>query len=184
MPEAQMNWGQINPYLNDYHSDHMEISSTFWILDSTDWWYQYEETHLKYADLSNVAHNISTIIPCGVRVEASFSLGQGVIRWRQSTSTGGTLCEKVILRQFSWVNNGILEGDDPAFDTTNTENNSEIKKEAEKRKLHRMANVHDFLEIWKGSWNLHAIQKELCPQNKQMIAVEYILDTEEIVKAS
>jgi len=33
--EAPKNWGQINPNLNDYHSDPMEISSTFWILDIT-----------------------------------------------------------------------------------------------------------------------------------------------------
>jgi len=37
-PEAPKNWGQINPNLNDYHSDQMEISSTFWIPDITDWW--------------------------------------------------------------------------------------------------------------------------------------------------
>jgi len=44
-PEAPKNWGQINPNLNDYHSDPMEISSTFWIPDTTDWWGQQEETH-------------------------------------------------------------------------------------------------------------------------------------------
>jgi hypothetical protein len=37
-PEAPKNWGHINPNLNDYHSDPMEISSTFWIPDITDWW--------------------------------------------------------------------------------------------------------------------------------------------------
>jgi len=36
-PEARKNWGQINPNLNNYHSDPMEISSTFWIQDITDW---------------------------------------------------------------------------------------------------------------------------------------------------
>jgi hypothetical protein len=44
-PEAPKNWGQSNPNLNDYHSDPMEISSTFWIPDITDWWRQQEETH-------------------------------------------------------------------------------------------------------------------------------------------
>jgi len=44
-PEAPKNRGQINPNLNDYHSDPMEISSTFWIPDITDWWRQQEETH-------------------------------------------------------------------------------------------------------------------------------------------
>jgi len=34
-PEAPKNWGQINPNLNDYHSDPVEISSTFWIPDIT-----------------------------------------------------------------------------------------------------------------------------------------------------
>jgi hypothetical protein len=29
----------------------------------------------------------------------------------------------------------------------NTENDSEMKNEAEERKLHRMAKVHDFLEM-------------------------------------
>jgi len=78
-PEAAKNWGQINPNLNDYHSDPMEISSTFWILGITDWWRQQEETNSKYTDLSNVARNIFSIIPHGVGVEASFSLGPDVI---------------------------------------------------------------------------------------------------------
>jgi len=74
-PEAPRNWGQIYTNLNDYHSDPMEISSTFWIPDMTDWWHRKEETHAKYADLSNVVHDILSIILHGVGVEASFSLG-------------------------------------------------------------------------------------------------------------
>jgi hypothetical protein len=183
-PEAPKNWGQINPNLNDYHSDPMEISSTFWIPDITDWWRQQEETHSKYADLSNVARDIFSIIPHGVGVEASFSLGRDVIGWRQSKTTGETLREKVVVRQFARANNGILAGTDPALDTMNTENDLEMKKEAEERKLHRMAKVHDFLEMWQGSQNLRATQKESRAQNKQMTAVGYISDTEEIVKSS
>jgi len=83
-PEAPENCGQINPNLNDYHSDPMEISSTFWIPDITDWWRHQDETHSKYAHLSDVARDIFSIIPNGVGVEASFSLGQDVIGWRQS----------------------------------------------------------------------------------------------------
>jgi len=97
-PEAPKNWGQINPNLNDYHSDRMEISSTFWIPDTTDWWRQQEETHSKYADLSNVARNIFSIIPRGVGVEASWSLGRNVIGCRQSKTTGETIREKVVVR--------------------------------------------------------------------------------------
>jgi len=65
-----------------------------------------------------------------------------------------------------------------------TENHLEMKREAEDRELHRMAKVHDFLEIWQGSQNLHATQNESHAQNKQMTAVGYDSDTEEIVKES
>jgi len=77
-----------------------------------------------------------------------------------------------------------LAGTDPELDTTNTKNNLEMKKEAEETTSHRMAMVHDFLEMWQGSHNLCATQKESRTQNKQMTAVGYISDTEEIVKAS
>jgi len=182
--EAPKKWGQINPNLNDYHSDPMDISSKFWIPDITDWWRQQEEMRSKYLDLPNVARDIFAIIPHGVGVKASFSLGRDVIGWRQSKTTGETLHDKVIVRQFAWANNGILAGNNPGSNTMITENASEMKKEAEERILHRMAKVHDFLEMWQGSQNLRATQKEACAQNKQMTAVGYILDTEEIVKAS
>jgi len=39
-PEALIIWGQINPNFNDYHSNPMEISSTFWLPEITDWWSQ------------------------------------------------------------------------------------------------------------------------------------------------
>jgi len=60
----------------------------------------------------------------------------------------------------------------------------EMKREAEENKLHSMAKVHDFLEMWQCSHTLRATQKEYPTQNKQMTAVGYISDTEEIVKAS
>jgi len=165
-------------------TDPMEISSTFWIPDITDWWRQQEETHSKYADLSNVARDIFPIIPHGVGVEASFSLGQDVIGWRQSKTTGETLREQVVVTQFARANNGILAGTDWELDTPQTENHSEMKKEAEERKLHRMAKVHDFLEMWQGSQNLCATQKESRTPNRQMTAVGYIADTEESIKSS
>jgi hypothetical protein len=66
----------------------------------------------------------------------------------------------------------------------NTENNSEMKKEAEERKFHRLAKVHDFLEMTQGSQNLRATQKEFHARINHLTAVGYISDTEEIVKAS
>jgi hypothetical protein len=71
-----------------------------------------------------------------------------------------------------------LAGTDPELDTTNTEIDSEMKKEVEEKKLHRIAKVHDFLEMWQGSQNLRATQKESRAQNKQITAVGYISDME------
>jgi len=102
----------------------------------------------------------------------------------QSTTTGKTICQQVIVRQFAWSNNGILASDDRALDMTNTENNSEMKQVEDERKLHRMAKVHDILEMWQGSQNLCATQRESRARQKQMAAVGYISDTEVIIKVS
>jgi len=64
------------------------------------------------------------------------------------------------------ANNGILVGNDLPWDMMKTENKVEMKREAEKRKLHRMVKVHDFLEMGQGSQNLRATQKESCAQNR------------------
>ena len=183
-PELPKKWGQVNRNLNDYHSDPMEISSTFSLPDITDWWHQQEEMHSKYTDLSNVAHNIFCIIPHGVGLEASFSLGRDVIGCRQSKTTGITFREKVVVKQFPRANNGILAGDFAALVTAETENDLELKKEVEERKLHILANVHDFLEMWQGRQNQHDTQKESRTRNKPMTALGYISDTEEMIKAS
>jgi len=183
-PELPQNWGQINPNLIDYHTDRMEISSIFWLPDITDWWRHQEETYSKYPDLSNVARDLFSIIPHGVGVEASFSLGGDVMGWRQLKTTGKTLHETVVVRQYARANSRLLAGDDPVLVPNSTENDMELKREVEEKKLHRMAKVHNFLEMWQGSQTLRATQKESCAQNKQMTAVGYISDMEEIVKAS
>jgi len=69
----------------------MVISSTFRIADIPDWWRQQEETDSKYAPLSNVAGDIFVIVPHCLVVDASIFLGQDVIGWRQSKTTGETL---------------------------------------------------------------------------------------------
>jgi len=131
-----------------------------------------------------MACDIFSIVPHGVGVEASSSVVQHVIVWRQSQTTGETLREMVIVRQFARANNRLLAGDDPELDRTSADNDMEMKREAEQKKLHQMAKVHDILEMWQGSQNLRATQKGSHAQNKQMTAIGYISDTEEIVKAS
>jgi hypothetical protein len=97
LPEAPKNWGQINPNLNDYHSDRMEISSSFWIPDITDWWRQQEAMHSKYANLSNGARDIFSILPHAVGVEASFSLVRDVIGWGSPKSQMRPFAKKSLL---------------------------------------------------------------------------------------
>ena len=107
-----------------------------------------------------------------------------MIGWRQSETTGVTLWGKVVVTQITRANSGLLAGDDPELDLNSAINDMEMKREAEQKKLHRMAKVPDFLEMWQGSQNLRAPQKESRAQNKQMTAMGYISDTEDIVKAS
>ena len=110
-PESPKNWGQSNPNLDDYHSDPMEFMYTLWILDITDWWHRQEETHYRNTDLSNMARDIFSIIPHGVGVEASFSLGRVVIVWRHWSKTPGeTFHEKVVIWLFARANIRILPG--------------------------------------------------------------------------
>jgi len=78
----------------------------------------------------------------------------------------------------------MVWGDNPMLDTTETEYDFELKREAEERKFHRTAMVLDCLEMWQGSQNLHATQKESHAQNKQLTAVGYISDTHHIIEAS
>jgi len=169
--ESQKYWVQVISNPQDYHSDLMEISSTFRLLEITDWCGQQVEPHWKYTDNLNLAHDIFSPVLNGVRVEANFSLGREVIDCRQSKTTGKTLWEKVVVRQFGGAHNGRLAGHWTALDTTETEQDFKLKKGLEERKLHRMAKVHNFLEMWQGSHNLHATQKEPRIQNKKMTAV-------------
>jgi hypothetical protein len=164
---APKNLGQINSNLNDYHSNLLGNSRTFWIPDITHGWHQQEKTHSKYADHSNVAGDIYSIIPYGVRVEASISLGRHVIGWRQTKTTGETLQEKVIVRQCVGACISIVVCDHVALNTRNSQNPLEMLKEVEKRKLYISANVHDFWEMWQGSQNLRATKMKSHPQSSR-----------------
>jgi len=139
---------------------------------------------LKYADLSNVACDLFSIIPHGVGVDASFFLGRDVISRRQSKTTREMLREKVVVRQLTPVNSEILAGNCAVQEPAKTENDLELKTLADARIVHRMAKVHYLLEIWQGCHNRYVTQKESRAQNKQMTAIGYISDTEEIIVAS
>jgi hypothetical protein len=71
-----------------------------------------------------------------------------VIGWMQTNTTGETILEKVIVKQFAWANNGVLTGDHPALHTTSTDNDMEMKREEQQMKLHRMSMAHNVLDLW------------------------------------
>jgi len=161
----------------------MEISSIFWLPHITDWWRQDKEPPFKYADLSNVAPNVFSILPHGIGVECSFSIGRGIVGWRQSETAHVSLCERVFVERFAQANNGTMEGADPTLDLTNTEHFLEMKREVEDTKLHRMAKVHNMLEMWQGSQILCATQKKTHSEMKQLTSVRMFPDTEQIFEA-
>jgi len=91
---------------------------------------------------------------------------------------------QVVVRQFAQANKGIWAGHYPALNMTKTENDTEINNDADLRILHKMAKINDFLEMWQGSHNLRATQKEFHTQKQPKKAVRYISDMEEIINAS
>jgi hypothetical protein len=54
----------------------MEMGSTFWLPNITEWRQEQENPHLKSANHSNVASEILSSIPNSVGQEASFPLGK------------------------------------------------------------------------------------------------------------
>jgi hypothetical protein len=88
-----------------------------------------------------------------------------------------------VVSQFARSNAGLLAGDIPITHPLDPHNDAEIMLEDQENRLHRMAKVHNFLEIWQGSENLHSTQKAACVQHLQMTAMGYISDVEETVKS-
>jgi len=116
-------------------------------------------------------------------MDASLSPGRDVTGWTQSETRCKTRCENVVLRHSAQPNNGSLAANDQVLDTTSTDDDMEIKREEEQRKLHRMVKVHDVLELYQGCQTLGATQKESFARNIQMTPIGFISDTEVIVKA-
>jgi hypothetical protein len=122
----------------------MEIGRTLWIPDITGWWHQPEEEHSMKPNLANVAQDRFSMILHGVGVEASLSLRGDATSWRQLKTAGESFHQHVVIRHFAQNSDRVLVYTDPELDTMNTENVLEMKKEAEERKLHRMARVYNF----------------------------------------
>jgi hypothetical protein len=77
-----------------------------------------------------------------------------------------------------------LAADCTALDTPEIEINLEHKTVVQELTLHSVGKMHNVLGMWQVCQNLCGIQKESWAKNKQIAAVGYTLDTEEIIKAS
>lgn len=88
--------------------------------------------HSTYADLANAAWDMFSIIPHGVGVDASFSLGLDVIGWRQSKTNSKTVQEKFVIGLFARGNPGTLMSECAPMVTAATENDLELKHGREK----------------------------------------------------
>ena len=97
---------------------------------------------------------------------------------------GDTLHEQVVTMQVARPYHRLLAGDIPELDPASDDHDMEMKREAEQKKLHQMAKVHDVLEICQGCQNQRATQKESRAEHKPNPAVGYLSDSEDIVESS
>ena len=157
--------------------DPEELTASFWYPDVAGWWLKQETTMGEYRDLARMARDIFSVMPHGVGVEASFSLGRDVISWRQSRTTGVTLQQKVVVRQWARSNNGILP-EDIANQLLPSSSDDEQRKREDQR-LDRLATLRDFLLFKKESDNLRSMQKKLKGKDVSVSGLGYISDQDD-----
>jgi hypothetical protein len=84
-----------------------------------------------------MASDVFSLIPHGVGIEVSFSLGRDMMSWHQTTMTSQTRTKCIIMRQFYCFNNEMLAMYDKLLDI------QPVPTE-EKAKLKTLANMADF----------------------------------------
>ena len=124
-------------------NDPEEITASFWYPDVGGWWLKQETSMGEYRDLAKMARDIFSVMPHGVGVESSFCLGRDVIGWRQCRTTGVTLQQKVVVRQWARNNGGLLP--DEVKMSMDSMADPEEKAKEEDKKLDRLATIKDFL---------------------------------------
>ena len=122
-----------------------ELTATFWRPHVTAYWRVQEDSSTEYAPLARMAGDVFSVIPHGVGVEASFSLGQDVAGWRQCRTSGDTLQKKVVVRQFAFSNPGLLAGADARLENDDAVGQNEQKKED--KKLLQLAGISDLIHF-------------------------------------
>jgi len=158
-------------------NDPEEMTASFWYPDVAGWWLKQETTMGEYRDLAKMARDIFSVMPHGVGVEASFSLGRDIISWRQSRTKGSTLQQKVVVRQWARSNDGLLP--EEAIQSAGSDVNNEEKQKQEDQKLNQLASVRDFLVFKEQSENLRSMQKKLKGKDVTISGLGYISDVDE-----
>jgi len=162
-PKLTHNWLQTYPIHNDYDSDTTWISHIWWTPDITDWWLQQQQTLSKCGDISVMACDILSDIPHHIVLKAILFLGADMVGWWQSHPAGGTLRKIVVVRLFARAYNRRVVSYNPVLNTRNADDDLEMHCESEEKKLHRMGNLHNGLEMLQGSQNLCVAQKDARP---------------------
>jgi hypothetical protein len=158
-------------------NDPEEITASFWYPDVAGWWMKQERRMGDYQDLARMARDIFSVMPHGVGVEASFSLGRDVMSWRQSRTKGETLQQKVVVRQWARSNDGFLP--DEIRTSVDGESLDDERGKKEDEKLNQLASVRDFLIFKKESDNLRKMQKKLKGKDVAVSGMGYISDEDD-----
>ena len=141
--------GQHPPKTDNLKSENpQELTAAFWKPDVAAYWQEHEDSCTEYAPLARMARDVFSVIPHGIGVEASFSLGCDVLGWRQCRTSGDMLQKKVIVRQFSRSNPGILAGADIGLPNNATAAQNEQKEED--KKLLKLAGISDHIHFRRG----------------------------------
>ena len=170
---------QRRPNIDDLKSeDPDEMTAGFWKPDVAAYWLQQEENFGEYAVLARMARDIFSVIPHGVGVESSFSLGRDLIGWRQSSTNGETLRRKVIVRQYARSNPGLL----PRVNDHHRDAAGIEKKEQkeEDRKLMKLAGIRDHVNFKRCRKDRRRAKESLTKKNSLF---GYISDTAEMEPA-
>ena len=157
--------------------DPEEVTASFWYPDVAGWWMKQERRMGDYRDLARMARDIFSVMPHGVGVEASFSLGRDVISWRQSRTKAATLQQKVVVRQWARSNDGFLP--DEVKKSLEGDNDEDERQKKEDERLNQLASMRDFLMFKKESQNRRSMQKKLKGKDVAVSGLGYISDEDD-----
>ena len=122
-----------------------------------------------------MGRDVFSVIPYGIGVEVSFSLGHYVLGWRQCRTSEDRLQKKVIVQQFSWSHSGILA--DTNIGLVNDTAAAQNEPKEEDKKLLKLAGISDHIHFRRGRKERKKAKQRFTMKES---AFAYISDTEEM----